>query len=74
MLTDIEIAQRAKMRPIVEIARKLDLGHDDIELYGQYKAKVHADKVLARNGSRGVWCWSRASTRHPPARASPQLR
>jgi formate--tetrahydrofolate ligase len=53
MLTDIEIAQSAKMRPIVEIARKLDLGNDDIELYGQYKAKVHADKVLARNGSKG---------------------
>jgi formate--tetrahydrofolate ligase len=53
MLTDIEIAQSAKMRPIAEIAKKLDLGSDDIELYGQYKAKVHAEKVMARNGSGG---------------------
>jgi formate--tetrahydrofolate ligase len=53
MLTDIEIAQAAKMRPIVDIAKKLGLGSDDIELYGQYKAKVRADRVLARNGGQG---------------------
>jgi formate--tetrahydrofolate ligase len=53
MLTDIEIAQSAKMRPIVEIAKKLDLGPDDIELYGNYKAKVRADEVIARSTSQG---------------------
>jgi formate--tetrahydrofolate ligase len=53
MLTDIEIAQSAQMRPIVDIAKKLDLESDDIELYGKYKAKVRADRVLARSEKQG---------------------
>jgi formate--tetrahydrofolate ligase len=53
MLTDIEIAQNAKMRPIVDIAKTLDLGSDDIELYGQYKAKVRADRILERSEKQG---------------------
>jgi len=40
MLTDLEIAQSAHLKPIVEIARDLGLEEDDIELYGKYKAKV----------------------------------
>ncbi|MBE6845362.1 MAG: formate--tetrahydrofolate ligase [Ruminococcus sp.] len=40
MLTDIEIAQNAKMKPIIEIARKLGIDDDDVELYGKYKAKL----------------------------------
>lgn len=40
MLSDIEIAQRAKLRPIQEIAAELALSDDDLELYGKYKAKV----------------------------------
>ncbi len=40
MLTDLEIAQNAHLRPIAEIARSLGLEEDDIELYGKYKAKV----------------------------------
>ena len=38
--SDIEIAQAAKMSPITEIARKLGISDDDLELYGKYKAKV----------------------------------
>jgi formate--tetrahydrofolate ligase len=38
--SDIEIAQAAKMEQITEIAKKLDIYEDDIELYGKYKAKV----------------------------------
>jgi formate--tetrahydrofolate ligase len=53
MLTDIEIAQAATLQPITEIAKKLDLGGDDIELYGKYKAKVHAHRILARSQKRG---------------------
>jgi formate--tetrahydrofolate ligase len=53
MLTDIEIAQSARMRPVAEIARSLDLGDDDIELFGNYKAKVLADAVLARSERQG---------------------
>ena len=40
MLSDIEIAQQNKMRPIQEIARELGLDQDDLILYGNYKAKL----------------------------------
>ena len=40
MLTDIQIAQNAKMEKIVDIAKKLDIHEDGLELYGDYKAKV----------------------------------
>src|SRR5438093_6403979 len=44
--SDIEIAQAAKMRPIVDIAReKLGIGPDNLEPYGHYKAKVSMDFV-----------------------------
>ncbi len=45
--SDIEIAQEAKMRPILEYAKELGLNEDDLDLYGKYKAKVHLD-VLER--------------------------
>ena len=38
--TDIEIAQRATLRPIVDVAAELGLAGDDLDLYGKYKAKV----------------------------------
>jgi len=41
--SDIEIAQEAKMRPILEYAKDLGLSEDDLDLYGKYKAKVHLD-------------------------------
>ncbi|MGB8490984.1 MAG: formate--tetrahydrofolate ligase [Bacteroidales bacterium] len=40
MKTDIEIAQAAPIRPIVEIAGKLGINPDELELYGKYKAKI----------------------------------
>jgi formate--tetrahydrofolate ligase len=40
MKTDIEIAQNAAIKPIVEVAAKLGLSADDLELYGNYKAKL----------------------------------
>ena len=40
MKTDIEIAQEAKLQPITEVAKKLELNGDDLELYGKYKAKI----------------------------------
>ncbi len=40
MLSDIEIAQGAKMQPIGEIASKIGIQDDEIEYYGKYKAKV----------------------------------
>ncbi|WP_172917748.1 formate--tetrahydrofolate ligase [Capnocytophaga canis] len=38
--TDLEIAQNAKMLPIKEVAKKLNVSEDDLELYGKYKAKL----------------------------------
>jgi formate--tetrahydrofolate ligase len=38
--SDIEIAQAARMRPIVDVAAELDLTPDDLDLYGKYKAKI----------------------------------
>ncbi len=49
--SDIEIAQEANMRPILEVAADLGLGEDDLDLYGKYKAKVHLD-VLDRLADR----------------------
>ncbi|MGE4588048.1 MAG: formate--tetrahydrofolate ligase [Acidaminococcaceae bacterium] len=45
MLTDIEIAQQAKMLPITEVAKKLGIAEDDIEMYGRYKAKLSMDLI-----------------------------
>lgn len=38
--SDIEIAQGATLRPIVDVAAELDLTPDDLDLYGRYKAKI----------------------------------
>lgn len=43
MLTDIEIAQQAKMEPIVKIAEQIGLKEEELELYGKYKAKLSAN-------------------------------
>ncbi|WP_432666363.1 formate--tetrahydrofolate ligase [Wukongibacter baidiensis] len=43
MKTDVQIAQEAKMLPIVEIAKNLNIGEDELELYGKYKAKISLD-------------------------------
>ena len=45
MLSDIEIAESCKMRDIREIAKKLGLDEDNLELYGKYKAKIDLQKV-----------------------------
>ena len=45
MLTDVEIAQSAVMEPIQEIAKKVGLNEDDLELYGKYKAKISLEAI-----------------------------
>ncbi len=40
MKTDIQIAQEAVMDPIVDVAAKLEITQDELELYGRYKAKI----------------------------------
>ncbi|MDL1896285.1 formate--tetrahydrofolate ligase, partial [Anaerolineae bacterium CFX7] len=41
--SNIEIAQAAELRPILDVAREVGLREDDLELYGKYKAKVHLE-------------------------------
>lgn len=43
--SDIEIAQRAKLQPIMDIANHVGLGEDDVELYGKYKGKISFDAI-----------------------------
>ncbi|RKD31655.1 formate--tetrahydrofolate ligase [Thermohalobacter berrensis] len=43
MKTDVQIAQEAKMLPIEEVAKKLGIERNELELYGDYKAKVSLD-------------------------------
>ncbi|HHU91270.1 MAG TPA: formate--tetrahydrofolate ligase [Clostridiaceae bacterium] len=47
MLTDIDIAQNAKLLPIEEVGNKLGITREDLELYGDYKAKIK-DSVYKR--------------------------
>ncbi len=52
MKTDIEIAQSAKIKPIAEVAEKLGLTADDLELYGKYKAKLPLTLIDEKRISR----------------------
>ena len=45
MLTDVQIAQSTKMQAITEVAAKLGLSEDDLELYGKYKAKISLETI-----------------------------
>ena len=51
MKSDIEIAQEAQMVHIREVAAKLDIPEDDLELYGKYKAKL-SDEAIRRVSDR----------------------
>ena len=59
MKSDVEIAQAARMKPIEEIASKIGLAPDDLELYGKYKAKVTLDawqRVKDRPNGKLILC------------------
>ncbi len=47
MLTDIEIAQQADIKPIREIAEKVGITEDELEYYGKYKAKL-SEELISR--------------------------
>ncbi|MBM3248133.1 MAG: formate--tetrahydrofolate ligase [Candidatus Omnitrophica bacterium] len=51
MFSDIEIAQQARMKPAKEIAKKIGIRENELELYGNYKAKVSLD-ILKRVQNR----------------------
>lgn len=44
-MTDIEIAQKNVMEPIVNIAQKIDISSENLELYGNYKAKISFNEL-----------------------------
>lgn len=48
MKTDVQIAQEATMKPIVDVAAALQLDPKDLEQYGEYKAKVSLDVLRSR--------------------------
>lgn len=73
MLTDIEIAQQCNMLPITDIAAKLGIAPDELEMYGQYKAKLSyglLDKISQRKPGKLVLVT--AITPTPPAKANPR--
>lgn len=47
MLTDIEIAQQAEIKPIGAIAAKIGIDQDELEFYGKYKAKI-SEELISR--------------------------
>ncbi len=51
-MTDLEIAQNAQMDKITDIAKKIGIDEDDLELYGKYKAKLSLD-VLKKHNKNG---------------------
>jgi formate--tetrahydrofolate ligase len=50
MLSDIEIAQQAKLLPIKEVAAQIGISEDELEFYGKYKAKL-SDELAQRISS-----------------------
>jgi formate--tetrahydrofolate ligase len=50
--SDLEIAQAARMQPILAIAQGLGIREDELDLYGRYKAKVHLDILQRLQGRR----------------------
>ena len=42
-MTDIEIARNTKLDKIVDIAKKIGIGEEELEQYGKYKAKISSE-------------------------------
>ena len=73
MKTDIEIAQSAVIRPIVDVAGKLGLKEDDLELYGKYKAKLPLSLIDEKKAAKAKLILVTAITPTPAAKARLQL-
>lgn len=66
MKTDIEIAQSAKIRPVSEIAEKLGIDPEHLELYGKYKAKIPLNLIDDEKVKKGKLVLVTAITPTPP--------
>lgn len=64
--SDIEIAQETKIKPIAEVAEKLGLSFDDLELYGKYKAKLPLSLIDEKKISKSKLILVTAITPTPP--------
>ncbi|EME5380273.1 TPA: formate--tetrahydrofolate ligase [Enterococcus faecium] len=54
MKSDLQISQVTELEPIIEVAGKLDLKEDDLELYGKYKAKINFSGInRSKNNADG---------------------
>lgn len=54
MKSDLQISQETDLEPIIEVASKLDLKEDDLELYGKYKAKINFSGInRSKNNAEG---------------------
>lgn len=54
MLTDIEIARQSKMKPITEIAEKLNIPAQNVECYGNFKAKISLNSLNATQNGKVI--------------------
>lgn len=52
MLTDIEIAQNAKMKHIKDVAKTIGIKEDELEFYGKYKAKMSEELINRVSGNK----------------------
>lgn len=52
-MTDIEIANNAKLKNIDKIAKKLKIKSNELEHYGDFKAKIKSDRIYKATGKRG---------------------
>ncbi|MCL2071883.1 MAG: formate--tetrahydrofolate ligase [Oscillospiraceae bacterium] len=53
MLTDIQIASTAELKPITQIAESIGITADELEQYGRYKAKVITDAKVLKTNAKG---------------------
>lgn len=53
ILSDIEIASQVEPKPIKEIAQEFGINVDDLELYGEYKAKINVDPTQLKKEDQG---------------------
>ncbi|MFC2169566.1 formate--tetrahydrofolate ligase [Acidobacteriota bacterium] len=65
MFDDIEIAKRARIKPIEEIARKLGIETDALEKFGPFKAKVSLEKTCGKEKIKGKLIMVTAMTPTP---------
>ncbi|MDD4027814.1 MAG: formate--tetrahydrofolate ligase, partial [Bacilli bacterium] len=62
--TDIEIAQNCNKKSIIEIAKKINLSPDDIELYGNDKAKIKINNIKNNNNGKLILVTAMTPTKY----------